>query len=241
VTFIPSPFVPDPSPAYTWPRRPPQPPQPLTQDQDEQRQRRRNQMCIHYRAAFDLAREISDICEPLAADLATMPDPAARGLRRLVEDVADAAHEAVSTAVGMLAESRTLMGDDGARSRATTAVRDLATRPAAPDISDKRLINGSWPAVLTDLAAPCSADLAVVLGHSLAPGDERLRGRPSASERVESVLRGLDHAAAAMAKAMPAFRRQQTGPTFAEHQQAQREQRETEAVQRKLARLEVRR
>jgi hypothetical protein len=146
-----------------------------------------------YGAAFDLAVEVEAICAPLAERMvAEVPDPAA--LRRRVADVFDATHEVLSAVVGMLAESRNL--DDGARSRTARAISDLAQRPQAPEVGDEMLCDGTWAKVLTASVEPVSADLAGLLAKAIAPGDDRLHGHPSVSERLEAVLLGGLHFAA---------------------------------------------
>lgn len=155
-------------------------PQP-TYIQAEQRQRRRQWLRIVYRGEFDLTAEVRDILEPLAQQAAALPRPAA--LRPEADAVADAVHQLLSTAIGMLAESRKLTAD--AHHRTARAARDLAQRPREPQIGGEHLADGTWAALLAGHVKPHAGDLADYLGRALPPNDPRLTG-PSASERLEA-------------------------------------------------------
>lgn len=201
-------------------------------DQDALRQRRHQWLCVHYGASFDLAAEVSAICEPLAAQVAGLPDPLE--LRRRIEDLADGVHEVASAVVALIAESRHLSPDAAARTR--VAISDLARRPREPQIGDEQIADGSW-AVLTRHVEPFAADLAAVLGRAAPPDSPALRGAPSASERLEAVLRVLDQAALELAHRLPKAAARQALGSFADHQRTLYEQHEAEAIAQKLARL----
>jgi hypothetical protein len=90
------------------------------------RQRRRQWLKVAYRGDFDLAAEVSAIVDPLAAQLAALPRPLV--LRAEVDDVADAVHEVLSTAVGMLAVRTPSERLTDALRVLDIAARDLARR-----------------------------------------------------------------------------------------------------------------
>jgi hypothetical protein len=236
MTFIPAPYnIPDPSPAYTGPRRAVPPPWPLSDDQDEQRKRRRVGLRVHYRGRFDLALEVSQVCGPLAASVAAMPDPTVMGGR--VADVVDAVHELVVTATDMIVTSAATA--NGSRSATAQHLADLAAKPAPPQVTGKMLADGSWSRVLAAYVAPLSGDLAALLGRALAPNDVRLKGRLAASERLVNALLVLDGAAVRLGRCTVVTDRVQRQPSLAQVQQQRRQVREQRAVQKRLARLGI--
>lgn len=164
-----------------------------TFSQEELRERRRHRLPLAYDGSFDLAAEITAIVSPLAGRVAGLPQPLFA--RVWVVDVAEAVHELVGTVIGWTAEAdalaRTghLADDPGKRTHAVKLYRDLAQRPALPDITDDMLISGSWAAVLVRLGRPHSGPLAELLTRSRPPNHEALRGQPSRSERLETLLR----------------------------------------------------
>jgi hypothetical protein len=171
-------------------------------DQTDQRRRRRASMPVTYDGDFDLCAEIAAIVDPLAQRIAAAPQP--HLFRSRVLELADAAHELVSTVVGWLAEfdarakTAHLAHDSGKRRDAMTTLVDLAQRPALPEITNAALADRSWAARLIEMAAPSTEPLAALLSRSWPPNAEALRGRPSRSERLTERLRAVDRAALAL-------------------------------------------
>ncbi|MCV7377941.1 hypothetical protein BST11_21015 [Mycobacterium alsense] len=169
-------------------------------DQTEQRRHRRASMAVAYDGAFDLAVELDAIVEPLAARVAALPQPFL--FRSRVTELADAAHELVSTVVGWcaetdaLAKTKHLAAEPGKRTYAVRRLCDLAQRPALPEITDAALADGSWAAQLITMATPSARPLADLLSRSWPPNHEVLRGKRSRSERLTELLRNtVDRAA----------------------------------------------
>ncbi|MDQ1250217.1 MAG: hypothetical protein QG597_4596, partial [Actinomycetota bacterium] len=168
--------------------------------QDEQRARRRQCLSVVYGQSFDLATEIAVICAPLAVRVAATPNP--KVLAADVEVVVAAAHEAVGVVVGLLAEA------EGGRHAG-----DIAKRPPLPEVTEAHLVGGVWLSRLTSLAEPFDGPLSSLLGRSIPPGDDALRGHRSVSERLEDALRVLDRAALTLARKLT--RIETEGPKFA--------------------------
>lgn len=217
-------------------RRTPAPtPEPvLGLTQTDLRERRRNWLRVTYKADFDLAAEVRDIVTPLARDAEKLP--CSLVLRPEIENVADAVHEIVSTIIGMLAESRQL--DDGAHARTARAVRDLAQRPGAPEISDDAITTGKWAVSLTRYAQPHTGDLAAYLGRAHPPGHPGLTG-PSASERLLAALRVLDNAALILQRRIPKAAARQALPSIAEFNAQRRAQRDAERAERAVSKMRM--
>lgn len=162
-------------------------------------ERRRKHLPVYLTGTFDLAFEVRAIVKPLAKALSAEPHP--RAYDGHVADLAAAVHEVVSGAIGFIAERdgaakvKHLAGRPGDQQRAVKTLADMALRPPAPVIADDDLPTGAWAAALVDLAKPYSQPLAEVLAAALPPGDDRLKGSPSTSERLEAELRELDRAA----------------------------------------------
>lgn len=207
----------------------------LPADQTEQRQRRRAWLAVHYDHRFDLAAEIRCIIAPLAAEVARLPRPLA--MRAEVDNIADAAHEVLSTVVGILAESSRL--DASATARTMQAVRDLAQRPTEPILTDEQIASGAWAAQLISHVAPHSDDLAGYLGRALPPGHPRLLNNLSASERIEAALRVLDLAAHDLQQRIPKVADYQALPSMAEVNAANRARRQRERVERALSKVKA--
>jgi hypothetical protein len=167
---------PRPAPSYTQP---------------EQRDRRRNGLSVTLRGGWSLSQEVAAICEPLAQRVAASPHPEAYW--RAVDEIADAVHGLVHTAVGLLAERdarrRTTHLSVDQRGRSIRALVDLAERPKLPDITNEALATGTWATTLVDLAEPYSGELAGLLGNALTT---------AVSDRVLAALREVDHAALAL-------------------------------------------
>ncbi len=174
-------------------------------DQDEQRHRRRSRLPVAYDGRFSLADEVAAITGPLARRVADRPQPLA--FRHYVGELADAVHEAASTAVVWAAEesarkvTQHLAGDPGKRSYAIRKIVDLAQRPTLPELTDNALNTGRWSAALVSMVEPTSAQLSDLLGRAFPPKDDRLRGQVSRSERVEELLREtVDRAALSLGR-----------------------------------------
>ncbi|MGP4054142.1 hypothetical protein ACTWP6_04850 [Mycobacterium sp. 4D054] len=176
-------------------------PQALTQA--ELRTRRRTGLSVVYTGKFDLAAEISDICQPLAARAACQSNPP-HMFAPLVRDLVDAVHgELISTIVGWLAEISATERvqregahlDSAGRKQAVRHLTDLAPRPLAPKVGTDELASGSWATALIELAQPHTGPLADLLARSRPPGDPNLRASASRSERLCDLLRHVDTAA----------------------------------------------
>ncbi|MCV7218503.1 hypothetical protein H7J51_24900 [Mycobacterium crocinum] len=178
-------------------------------DQNTLRRRRRAHMPVVNDGSWSLRREVADVAGPLADRVAARPNPLQ--FRRQVLAYADAAHEAVGTVTGWVAErdarrrTEHLAGDEGKRKYAITTLVDLAPRPALPDITDEMLADGSWVAALTEMAEPVDGALSDLLAHAFPPGAPALRGQLSRSDRLESLLREtVDRAALTLERALNA-------------------------------------
>jgi len=178
-----------------------------TVDQAEQRQRRHQRKRNVLGGEFSALREIADVAEPLADRLAATDTPLA--LRRLVLEMADAAHEFVGVVTGWLAEvdahARTehLADEPGKRRYAVTTLVDMAERPALPEVTDAMVVDGSWPAGLTAMAEAVDKPLAQLLARAYPPNSGALRGQRSRSERLESLLaETVDRAALALERGL---------------------------------------
>jgi len=198
--------------------------------QAEMRERRRKWLRVNYGAEFDLTIEVRGIVEPLAAEVAKLPKPAA--LRREIDALADAVHELLSTVVGMLAESRHLSTD--AASRVALAVRDLAQRPEEPVINTDQIVDGTWPEALVAHVQPYSADTAALLGRA-----EPHSYGSTLSERLVDALRVVDTAALQLQRRLPRVAEHQALPSISEFNAAKRAQRDQERAQRALAKIRV--
>ncbi|MBV5244444.1 hypothetical protein KUF57_12965 [Mycolicibacterium sp. PAM1] len=175
--------------------------------QAELRERRRAGLTVgHYGGDFSLAREIADVCEPLARRIAAADRPARFGRSSAsVPWLAESVHELVGTVVGWVAEAdayaktKHLAADHGKRTYAVRTLCDLAQRPALPDVTDDMLADGSWSSALVALADGTDAALADLLARSYPPGAPVLRGQVSRSEHLAQLLsRTLDRAALAL-------------------------------------------
>ncbi|WP_333895135.1 hypothetical protein [Mycolicibacterium gadium] len=203
-------------PATPKPHRPPR--GRLATKQAEVRRRRRTHMPVVHDGSWSLRREIADVAGALADRVATQPSPLQ--LRREVLAYADAAHEAVGTVTGWLAEHdarvRTahLADDEGKRKYAMTTLIDLAPRPALPEITDEMIADGSWAAALVEMAEPINAALSDLLARAFPPGAPALRGQPSRSDRLERLLREtVDRAALSIERALNAAAERPAAPT----------------------------
>lgn len=201
--------------------------------QAEQRDRRRKRQSVHLVGTFNLATEVTAVCGPAAHEVSRLSNPLV--LRSDVDAVADAVHELLSAAVGMLAADRHQAAD--ARARTVQAAADLAIRPAAPAITDDQISSGSWAAALADWVAPYSGDLAALLGRAHPPRADALRGNPSASERIERALRTLDGAVLDLMRRVPKVAARQALPSMAEFNAQLKAKADAERQQRALAKL----
>ncbi len=197
---------------------------PLTTDQDEQRRRRRASQRNHLTGVWVLSAEVAALLADLGEAVAAVPKPLR--VRVAVDEATAATHELVSAVVGLCAEFDA--GGGGATTR--KAIADLAPRPRLPAILDAAILDGSWLAVLVALARPFDAPLADVLGRALPPGDERLRGQQSCSERVEAEVRDLDRLCRYMHGRVVASGKRQKLPTVEEMNQQMRDDREAKRL-----------
>ncbi|WP_078325173.1 hypothetical protein [Mycobacteroides salmoniphilum] len=194
--------------------------------QAELRERRRKRLANHLDGHFSLAVEVQDQISSVAHAGSRLPDP--RALRRGVGAVLDAVAEVVHVGSNLVAESKAANG------QTRRAAADLAVRPRLPDITDEQLVSGSWADVLVQYVEPASGPLARVLGNAHAPGSDALRGNPSASERVERALRGLDTAVISLERSVPKILQRQELPSMAELNRRLKAQAEAERAQRVL-------
>lgn len=171
-----------------------------------------------------MATEVRELCSPLGIALSQLKE--SRAAQRGVEAVLDGVVEVVHVASGLLSES---LAVDGQNRRLAA---DLAARPRVPEITDAMLVSGLWVNALVAYAEQVSDPLSELLGRAHPPGADALRGAPSASERVERVLRGLDHAVLSLARAIPKIRQRQALPSLQEFNRQQRERRDAERAER---------
>lgn len=181
----------------------------LAMKQAEVRRRRRAHMPVEHDGSWSLRRETAEVAVPMASRIAARPKPLQ--FRRQVLAYADAAHEAVGTVTGWLAEHdarvRTahLAHDEGKRRYAMTTLIDLAPRPALPEITDEMITDGSWVAALVEMVEPINTALSDLLARAFPPGAPALRGQPSRSDRLERLLREtVDRAALTLERALDA-------------------------------------
>ena len=177
--------------------------------QDELRDRRRGGLGVAYVGDFGLSTEVGSICRPLASRIAGLSDVHdERGLGVMfmprIGELVDAIHGALIFGItGWFADidARERVQRDGAhldpasRAAAVKNLVTLAPRPREPVIEPADLVSGQWVQTLVDLAAPFDHRLADLLGRAHPPGDERLRGRVSRSDKLVELLREVDHAA----------------------------------------------
>lgn len=179
----------------------------------EIRDRRRRGLSVVLGGQFDLAAEVAAVCDPLALRISAEPKPGA--FAGSVREVTEAVHDLVHVAVGLLAErdarrqTKDLPVDR--RGRSARLLCDLAARPAPPTVTADQVRSGEWAQVLQRHAAPYAEQLTDLLAHAAPPGT--LRGRLSASERVERALTEVDQAARNVTRALDSaefFRRELT-------------------------------
>lgn len=187
------------------PGAPQQPPRRYSQA--ELRDRRRGGLSTaHYGGDWSLSAEIAAICEPLAQRIAAAHKPSRFGhsmhsVPWLLEDI----HELVGVVVGWVTENDAmrktahLKDEPGKRRNAVQALCDLAPRPELPTVTDDDLETGAWAGKAVAMAESVDAAFSALLGRAYPPGANGLRGQPSRSERLESLLgRTLDRAALAL-------------------------------------------
>lgn len=172
-------------------------------EQNRARARRHQGHAPYYTGTFSLAAEFDAIFGPCARTVVELSRP--RACREAVLDCADAAHEAVSTVRGWTAEvdarahTEHLADEPGKRLRAIQLLVDTAPRPALPSIHDDDIAAGIWPDVLVAMAAEVDAELSALLARAYPPEHPALRGRPSRSERLSTLLsQTVDRAASAL-------------------------------------------
>ncbi len=153
-------------------------------DQGLLRDWRRKRFATHLDARFSLAIEVKDQITALGIAVGQLKEP--RAARRGVDTVFDAVAEVVHVAAGMINESHAVDG----RTRRLAA--DLTARPKVPEITAEQLVSGTWVHSLMTYVEQVDGPLSELLGRAHPPGSDALRGDPSASERVEKALRGLD-------------------------------------------------
>lgn len=169
--------------------------------QDELRDRRRRGLIHVYRGDWSLHAEVHAICTPVA-DRLTLESNAPVVLPT-VQRIADAVHTLVSEVVALIARSDAedraehLRGTDE-YGRSIRLLVDLAERPECPEIAGDDLADGSWSAVLIDMARPYSERLDTLLRRANPPG--MMRGALSVSERLEEQLRAVDRAVLELAR-----------------------------------------
>ncbi|MFT8179229.1 hypothetical protein ACLXNF_16755 [Mycobacteroides chelonae] len=185
---------------------------------------RRKRFAIRLDGRFSLAVEVKDQITALGVAVSQIPNPTAA--RRGVDTIVDAVAEVVHVGSGMISESA---ATDGQTRRAAA---DLAARPKVPSITDAMLVSGTWVDALVEYAEQVSDPLSELLGRAHPPGSDALRGDPSASERVERALRGLDQAVLSMERAIPKIRQRQALPSLQEFNRQQRERRDAERAER---------
>lgn len=144
------------------------------------RELRRIRRFHRYTSDFSIARELSDLSEPLADAMSTLEHPAV--LRRALSELADVVAEVADGVLDLLIES---------------GARRPGPRILAPEISVGDCTAGNWALKFDALVAPLDADLSRLLGDKRWQGDEDgmlSTGQPGASKRLEAELRQLDAA-----------------------------------------------
>lgn len=183
----------------------PQPPRHYSQS--EHRDRRRTGLSVaHYDGTWSLAREVAEVVNPLACDIANDARPT-RFMRTAasVPWLAEMVHEATGIAAGWIAEREAraktahLAAEPGKRRAAITLMVDMAPRPALPDITDDMMASGAWAAAVIEMADGIDAAFSDLLSHAYPPNAPALRGQPSRSDLLARLLaRTIDRAALAL-------------------------------------------
>lgn len=182
---------------------------PPGRSQDELRARRRGGLPVAYGGDFGLSAEISAICTPLASRISPLADVHdERGLEMMfstrIGDLVEAIHGVlIFGIVGWFAEidARARIQRDGAhldpasREAAVKSLVTLAPRPPEPTICAADIVSGRWVRVLIDLAAPYDSRLCDLMSRAYPPGDPRLRGLDSRSDKLIQLLLEVDHSA----------------------------------------------
>jgi hypothetical protein len=172
------------------PVAPPRRVEPRTQT--ECREARRTGMPFGWPRDFDISREISEICCPLEAALAALPDPgrAAPELRKVVDVVHQAVVE-IANLVGRADMARRVAHlPIEQRGSAKRLLADLAAAsPTRPVTSKAQMAAGTWAAPLVKLAEPYRESLSQLLTV-----DARIGGE-SVSDHLDEALARIDSAA----------------------------------------------
>ncbi len=176
--------------------------EPITQEQC--RAARRAKLPFAWPAEFDLPGEISAICQPLAAAVAGLDDPAT--LAGPVNKVAEAVHESVSEIAAMVVHAdavrRCAHVHIDQRGLAKRMLLDLAVPPPArPTITAAQLVAGQWAGLLVEIAAPYREPLSELLRDSPLIDGEHV------SERLEASLTRFDSAALTLTRRIGALAR----------------------------------
>ncbi|BAX97130.1 hypothetical protein MSTE_01813 [Mycobacteroides stephanolepidis] len=209
------------------PAAPKAPPSPVF-SQAELRGRRRKHLPIHLGGSWSLSGEVREVCGPVAHEVSRLPRPSA--VRKGVDGVADAVADVVAASAQLLLTSN---APDSTRQ----AAADILARPHVPEITAEQLSSGTWAHILATYADQVSTPLAKLLASAHPPGADALRGNPSASERIERALRGLDAAVLVLERALPRIAERQALPSISEFNAALRAQVDAERqarVERKL-------
>ena len=206
----------------------------------EAREQRRKFGRVHYVGGFDLAREIREICGPLAveiAELLAMPfviaeqmpitmggGPGPFPLLHPVDNLAKAVHELRRLTTEWLARRV----DAGGRQRLAAVVSDPA-HGRCPEVSEQDLRTGLWVGDLVGHVSPLSADLGAVMAAMPDPGP---LGCTAADAAVADLLRPVDVEAGIVRQQIPGIRSRQ----LAAHRRRlmwERERADREAYDRK--------
>lgn len=166
-------------------------PQPApTYTQAELRERRIQGYVVRLEGDWSFTAEVAAICVPLADRIAERGSP--RTYIRYVEDLADAAHQAIHVVVGLLAEAdaqrRTRHLPIDERGRALAVISTLVERPTLPEIDCDAVAAGTWAQMLVELAEPYGDALARLLANATVV----------VSSRVLRAFGEVDHAARAL-------------------------------------------
>lgn len=170
-------------------------------DQAELRRKRRARHLHTYGPDWSLSAEVEAICSGLAARV-MLRDNATAFYADEVDLLADSVFFAAARLAGMIARANAAAHAAKlpieVRGRELKRIADAAAaRVPRPVIDASALATGTWISTLTALVSPLSEPLSALLA---APVPATAHSAPSASGRLEELLRGIDDAAAALAR-----------------------------------------
>jgi hypothetical protein len=174
---------------------------PAGTDQAELRRLRRGRHLHVYPATFDIALEVEAVCSSLGVRVMLRDHPG------FYFDEVDALCDAVHLAACQLTTSiaRAAAAPHISRlpidARGQEMKRILAAqpRPPRPVVDEKAINTGAWISTLIRLVEPLVKPLSALLGAASVA-----RSAPTVSQQLETLLRGIDDAARALARRLKA-------------------------------------